>query len=89
MKAKIIEQIQQRLPGRTSKEQADQALKAVLESIQHVAKNNEGGAQIVGFGTFVVTTQAGRAVKPIGGGEIVHTSDKQVLKFRASKALVL
>lgn len=85
MKSKVIEQIQQRMPGHTTKAQAAAALEQVLGAIAHVARNEERGAVIPGFGRFKQTLRPSRDVKNPRTGEMTRSVERQVLTFKASK----
>jgi DNA-binding protein HU-beta len=83
-KQEIIEHIA--LRADISKASAGRALEAALEAIQGALQRGES-ASIVGFGTFVVGTRAGRSGRNPRTGAAIDIAPARVPRFRAGKAL--
>ncbi len=58
-KAELIDEVQKRLGGETSKAAAERAVDAVLEAVSKGIKRDRE-VQLVGFGAFAVATRAAR-----------------------------
>ena len=58
-KAELIDEVQKRLGGETSKAVAERAVDAVLEAVSKGIKRDRE-VQLVGFGAFAVATRAAR-----------------------------
>ena len=84
MKSRIIARLQDKMPGHTTKEQAEEALAHVVEAIAFVT-TQDGEARVPGFGTFKKRRREGRTVKVPTTGEMVTTTGKDVITFKQSK----
>jgi nucleoid DNA-binding protein len=58
-KAELIDEVQKRLGGESSKAAAERAVDAVLEAVGKGLKRDRE-VQLVGFGAFVIATRAAR-----------------------------
>lgn len=77
-KAELIDEVQKRLGGETSKAAAERAVDAVLRAVGHGLKRDHE-VQLVGFGAFAVATRAARR------GYNPHT--QRPMKIRAMKTI--
>lgn len=68
-----------------SKKDADAALKAFIETVEGALKANDK-VQLVGFGTFEVSTRAEREGKNPQTGEKIKIAACKAPKFKAGKA---
>ncbi len=85
-KAQLIESVQKTLGKETSKRQADELVKAVLEAIAKGIKKDKV-VQIIGFGTFKVSKRNARSgVNPKTGEKIKIKASKSV-RFSPSATL--
>ncbi len=85
-KAQLIESIQKSLGGETSKKQAAAALEAVLESITKGVKKDKS-VQLIGFGTFKVSSRAARKGRNPKTGEAMKIKASKSVRFVASSAI--
>ena len=69
-----------------SKKDAEKALKAFTDVVAEELKN-DGKVQLVGFGTFEVSTRAEREVRNPQSGEPMKIAASKAPKFKAGKAL--
>ncbi|HUF61035.1 MAG TPA: HU family DNA-binding protein [Verrucomicrobiales bacterium] len=85
-KAQLIETVQKTLGKETSKRQADEVVKAVLDAIVKGIKKDKA-VQIIGFGTFKVSKRNARSgVNPKTGEKIKIKASKSV-RFSPSSTL--
>ena len=77
-KAELIDEVQNRLGGETSKAAAERAVDAVLAAVGKGLRRDRA-VQLVGFGTFDVATRTARR------GYNPHT--RQPMKIRAMKTI--
>ncbi len=77
-KAELIDEVQKRLGGETSKAAAERAVDAVLEAVGKGIKRDRE-VQLVGFGAFAIATRAARR------GYNPHT--KRPMKIPAMKTI--
>ena len=85
-KVELIAAVQKALGAETSKAEAERAVTAVIDSIKLGIKKTKT-VQLIGFGTFKVTTRKARTgVNPKTGQKIKIKASK-VVKFQAGKAL--
>lgn len=71
-----------------TKKAADEAVKATLEVIQEALSAKED-VKLVGFGNFTVKTKAQCTKRNPATGETVICPAKDVVKFKASKNLLV
>lgn len=69
-----------------SKKDAEKALKAFTDVVAEELKN-DGKVQLVGFGTFEVSTRAEREGRNPQSGEPMKIAASKAPKFKAGKAL--
>lgn len=69
-----------------SKAQATEAVSAVFGTIEKCLKKGDK-AQLLGFGTFSVNKRAARDGRNPATGEKIKIKAKNVIKFKAGKAL--
>lgn len=72
--------------AKLSKKQADEALKATLESIGDTMRRGQKVA-LVGFGTFMVSMRKARKGINPKTKQIIKIAAKRVVKFKAGKQL--
>jgi nucleoid DNA-binding protein len=85
-KAELVAEVQKTLGDDASKESAEKAVKAVLESIIKGVKKDKN-VQLIGFGTFTVTKRAARTgVNPQTGEKMKIKASKSV-KFKPGATL--
>jgi DNA-binding protein HU-beta len=85
-KADLIEAVQTKLGGDTSKRAAGEAVDAVLSAISKgVAKS--GSVQLIGFGTFKVAKRAARTGRNPKTGEAMKIKASKTVRFVPSAAL--
>lgn len=72
--------------GIESKAAAERAVKAVLEALAEGIKN-DGGVQLIGFGSFVVTDRAAREGRNPLTGEKIKIKASKAIGFKACAAL--
>lgn len=86
-KAQLIDEVQNRMGGDTSKRAAGQALDAVLDAIAHGVKTQER-VLIVGFGTFKLGQREARMGRNPKKPEIpVEIPASKTVRFSAAEAL--
>lgn len=85
-KAELIEAVQQKLGGDTSKRAAADALQAVLDSIAATLKKEEA-VQIVGFGTFKPVERKARIGRNPKTKESITIPASKSVRFLPSSAL--
>lgn len=85
-KAELIEAVQQKLGGDTSKRAAADALQAVLDSIAATVKKDES-VQIVGFGTFKPVERKSRIGRNPKTKEPITIPPSRSVRFVPSSAL--
>jgi DNA-binding protein HU-beta len=84
-KAELIEAVQAKLGGDTSKRAAGEAVDAVLGAIaKGVTKSS---VQLVGFGTFKVAKRAARTGRNPKTGEAMKIKASKTVRFVPSAAL--
>ncbi|MCR5421740.1 MAG: HU family DNA-binding protein [Lachnospiraceae bacterium] len=69
-----------------SKKAAEEALKAFTDTVAAELKKG-GKVQLVGFGTFEVSTRAAREGRNPQTGEVMTIAESKAPKFKAGKAL--
>lgn len=84
-KAQLIEEVQTRLGGDTSKRAAGDALEAVLGAIAKGVKT--GQVQIIGFGTFRLASRKARTGRNPKTKEPIKIPASKTVRFTASAAL--
>lgn len=85
-KAELVQAVQKTLGKDTSKAQAERAVEAVVEGIKGGLRKGQP-VQLVGFGTFKVTSRKARTgINPKTGEKIKIKASKNV-KFSAGKDL--
>jgi len=77
-KAQLVDEVQKALGGDTSRAGAERAVEAVIESIKKGIKKDKE-VQLIGFGTFSVSTRAARTG--------VNPQTKEKIKIKASKTV--
>ena len=85
-KEELIEAVQKSLGGETSKKTAEEAVKAVLESIAKGVKK-DGSVQLIGFGTFEVRKRAARSGRNPKTGATIKIAASKTVGFKPSSAL--
>lgn len=70
-----------------TKKNADAFLRAFVEAIHELFKNEEA-LRLPGFGTFKVVVRSARKGKNPRSGEIIEIPERKVLVFKPSKELV-
>ena len=83
-KSELVEAVQSALGGDTSKRAAEDAVKAVLDSIAAGVKSS-GSVQLIGFGTFKVSNRAAREGRNPKTGEKMHIPASKSVRFSPSK----
>lgn len=76
-KSELIEAVQKKLGGETTKRAAGEAVEAVLAAIAKGVKSSP--VQVIGFGTFKVVKRAARTGR--------NPKTKQPIKIKASKTV--
>jgi len=84
-KAELIEAVQKKLGGETSKRAAGEALEAVLSSIAKGVKS--APVQLIGFGTFKVAKRAARTGRNPKTGAAMKIKASKTVRFVPSSAL--
>jgi DNA-binding protein HU-beta len=85
-KAELIDTVQKTLGKETSRRQAEDVVKIVLEAIVKGIKKDKA-VQIIGFGTFKVSKRAARSgINPKTGAKIKIKASKSV-RFSPSSTL--
>lgn len=77
-KAQLVEEVQKTLGGETSRAAAERAVEAVISGIKKGIKKDKE-VQLIGFGTFSVSTRAARTG--------VNPQTKEKIKIKASKTV--
>lgn len=77
-KAQLVDEVQKTLGGDTSRAGAERAVEAVIEGIKKGVKKDKE-VQLIGFGTFSVSTRAARTG--------VNPQTKEKIKIKASKTV--
>ena len=85
-KGELIEAVQETLGGDTSKREAEDAVKAVLENIAKGVKK-DGSVQLLGFGTFEVRKRSARTGRNPKTGESIKIAASKTGGFQPSSAL--
>lgn len=85
-KSELVEAVQGALGGETSKRAAEDAVKAVLDSIASGVKSS-GTVQLIGFGTFKVSERAAREGRNPKTGEKMKIKASKSVRFSPSKNL--
>lgn len=85
-KGELIEAVQKSLGGDTSKKAAEEAVKAVLETIAKGVKK-DGSVQLIGFGTFEVRKRSARTGRNPKTGETIKIKASKTVGFKPSSAL--
>lgn len=83
-KTEIVKSIQKN--AGLTREQANKALEAVLNSVAEGLVNGET-VQIVGFGTFSVTERAARTGRNPATGEAIEIPASKIAHFKSGKGL--
>ena len=83
-KSELVEAVQSALGGDTSKRAAEDAVKAVLDSIAAGVKSS-GSVQLIGFGTFKVSSRAAREGRNPKTGEKMQIPASKSVRFSPSK----
>ena len=83
-KTEIVKSIQKN--AGLTREQANKALEAVLNSVAEGLVNGEA-VQIVGFGTFSVTERAARTGRNPATGEAIEIPASKIAHFKSGKGL--
>ena len=85
-KGELIEAVQKKLGSEATKRLAEDALAAVLESIEEGVKSTQK-VQIIGFGTFEVKNRAARMGRNPKTGEAMQISASKSVGFKPSSTL--
>jgi len=85
-KSELVEAVQSALGGDTSKRAAEEAVKAVLDSIATGVKK-DGVVQLIGFGTFKVSERAAREGRNPKTGEKMKIAASKSVRFSPSSNL--
>ncbi|MEM9281717.1 MAG: HU family DNA-binding protein [Verrucomicrobiota bacterium] len=85
-KGELIDAVQNALGGDTSKKGAEEAVKAVLDSIAAGVKS-DGSVQLLGFGTFEVRHRSARTGRNPKTGETIQIAASKTVGFKPSSAL--
>ncbi|MCH1508387.1 MAG: HU family DNA-binding protein [Akkermansiaceae bacterium] len=85
-KGELIEAVQKKLGSEATKRLAEDALAAVLESIEEGVKSDQK-VQIIGFGTFEVKNRAARMGRNPKTGEAMQISASKSVGFKPSSTL--
>ncbi|MBC8148516.1 HU family DNA-binding protein [bacterium] len=85
-KGELIEAVQKKLGSEATKRLAEDALAAVLESIEEGVKSDQK-VQIIGFGTFEVKHRAARMGRNPKTGEAMQISASKSVGFKPSSTL--
>mgnify|MGYP005736607215 FL=1 len=86
-KGELIEAVQKKLGSEATKRLAEDALAAVLESIEEGVKSDQK-VQIIGFGTFEVKNRAARMGRNPKTGEAMQISASKSVGFKPSSTPV-
>ena len=85
-KGELIEAVQKKLGSEATKRLAEDALAAVLESIEEGVKSDQK-VQIIGFGTFEVKNRKARMGRNPKTGEAMQISASKSVGFKPSSTL--
>ena len=85
-KGELIDAVQKKLGSEATKRLAEDALAAVLESIEEGVKSDQK-VQIIGFGTFEVKNRAARMGRNPKTGEAMQISASKSVGFKPSSTL--
>jgi len=85
-KGELTDSVQNSLGGDTSKKAAEEAVKAVIESITEGVKK-DGNVQILGFGTFEVRERSARTGRNPKTGEKIKIKASKTVGFKPATAL--
>lgn len=85
-KSELVEAVQGALGEDTSKRAAEDAIKAVLDSIATGVKS-DGVVQLIGFGTFKVSERAAREGRNPKTGEKMQIKASKSVRFSPSSNL--
>ena len=85
-KGELIEAVQKKLGSEATKRLAEDALAAVLESIEEGVKSDQK-VQIIGFGTFEVKNRAARMGRNPKTGEAMQIAASKSVGFKPSSTL--
>ena len=85
-KAELVEAVQKALGKETTKRAAEDAVKAVLESIAKGVKKDKK-VQLIGFGTFEVKKRSARMGRNPKTGEAMKIKASKTVGFKASSTL--
>lgn len=84
-KSELLDLIQDKLGDTATRRQAEEALTAVLSSLQQGVIES-GKVQLVGFGTFATKVRAARVARNPRTGEEVSVPEKTQVTFKASSS---
>jgi len=85
-KGELIDAVQKKLGSEATKRLAEDALAAVLESIEEGVKSDQK-VQIIGFGTFEVKNRAARMGRNPKTGEAMQIAASKSVGFKPSSTL--
>ena len=85
-KAELVEAVQKALGKETTKRAAEDAVKAVLDSIAKGVKKDKK-VQLIGFGTFEVKKRSARMGRNPKTGESMKIKASKTVGFKASSTL--
>lgn len=85
-KADLIAEVKNNLGDDSSKAAAERALDAVIEAIKSGVQG-DGSVQLVGFGTFSVSTRAARKGVNPKTKETINIPESTTVKFKPGAAL--
>jgi len=85
-KAELVLSVQKALGGETSKSHAEEAVKAVLESIK-IGLKKDKTVQLIGFGTFKVSERKARTGVNPKTGEKIKIKKSKTVRFVVGKDL--
>jgi len=85
-KGELIQAVQKALGKETTKKAAEDAVKAVLESIAKGVKKDKS-VQLIGFGTFEVRKRSARMGRNPKTGEAIKIKASKTVGFKPSSAL--
>lgn len=84
-KQKLIDEVYKRLD--ITKKNAEQAINAVVESIEEALQSGED-VRLIGFGTFSTVQRKERQGRHPQTGELINIPSKKTVKFKPGKDLV-
>ncbi len=85
-KGELIDAVKGALGEGATKKQAEDAVKAVLDSIAAGIKKS-GSVQLIGFGSFVVRKRAARTGRNPKTGESIKIKASKTVGFKPSSAI--